>query len=118
MHLCAPMRLLASIAGQALVFANDYAIRARPAIPRLGRFHGDAEFGDTDDVAFLHALDDCRQQWTCLIAQLLFGRGDAAKLVTVTRHFVLQDEVTSHCGDAIDSLSKITCSAHSALRYV
>src|ERR1700687_159649 len=92
MYLGAPMRLLATLAGQALVFANDYAIRARPATSRLGRFHGDAEFGDLDAVAFLHALNDFRQQWTCLIAQLLFGRGNAAKLVTVTRHFVLQAE--------------------------
>src|SRR3979409_1928305 len=92
MYLCAPMRGPARQVDRVVAFADYHAVRSRPAVARLGSFHGDADLGDPDAVAFLHPVDDFREQWSGLIAQLLFGRCDAAKLVAVTRHFVLQNE--------------------------
>src|SRR6266478_2925132 len=92
MHLGAPMRGLDSEVGRIFVFADDHAVRSRPAVARPGRLHGNADFSDPDAIAFLHPSNDLREQWSCLIAQLLFGGCHPAKFVTVTRHISLQNE--------------------------
>ena len=83
MYLCAPMRGPARQIDRVVAFADYHAVCSRPAVARLGWFHGDAELGDPDAIAFFHPVNDLREQWTGLIAQLLFGRCDAAELVAV-----------------------------------
>src|SRR4030081_545582 len=92
MYLCAPMRGPARQIDRRVAFPDYHAIRSRPAVDRLGWFHGNAELGDPDAIAFFHPVDGLRKSWTRLTGQLLFGRCDAAELVAITRHCALQNK--------------------------
>src|ERR1700676_4490453 len=101
MHLDAPVHGLDSEVGRGFAFADDHAVRPRPAIGRLGWFHGYADLGDPDTVASLQPANDLREQCARLIAQLLLRGRDAPKFVAVTRHFVLHTRVKWHSYDEV-----------------